>query len=270
MRQFIQRYWTALRVPAIPVVWAVMVVIGTIAGPFGTREAFGPLARMAYWAVLILAAVLVGTLGRVATQDYLNQRRYLTEAPLIALIAVALLTLPFWWITVLFIGYELAQQAVSVPTMALYILCGSFAVTTLRYAFGRPGEHPASVAQAGADGLPGPRLLARLAPEHRATLWRMQVRDHYVDVVTEAGRESLLMRFGDAMAETDGAEGWQVHRSHWVAAAAIMAVRREKGRLVLMTRDGAEVPVSRSHQPLIEARLPDMAAPGNRLPEAAQ
>jgi hypothetical protein len=292
MRRFLFQYWQALKVPAIPVVWAVMVLIGTVAGPFGTFEAFGPLARVLYWAVLVAAAVLVGALGRVMTQEYLGQRRYLSEAPLIALIAVALLTLPFWWITELFVGPDLASH-ISIETMALYILCGSVSVTTLRYAFGRPGEPPSALPEAPetSDRLAaetvapppepplGPRLLARLAPAHRAPLWRMQVRDHYVDVVTEAGSESLLMRFGDAMAEADGTEGLQVHRSHWVARAAIAGVRREKGRLALRMHDGAEVPVSRTYQPQVEVLLPDLAlseappaasAPEVRLPEAAQ
>jgi DNA-binding LytR/AlgR family response regulator len=57
------------------------------------------------------------------------------------------------------------------------------------------------------------------------------------------------MRLADAIAETEGCTGLQVHRSHWVALDHIAAARREGARGVLTLVDGREIPVSRTYVP---------------------
>lgn len=95
---------------------------------------------------------------------------------------------------------------------------------------------------------PTPRLLERLAPDQRGELLRVSVRDHYVDVVTSAGRTSLLMRFADALRELDGLDGMRVHRSHWVADRAVTEFVRARGKVFLTLRCGESIPVSRTYQ----------------------
>ena len=56
----------------------------------------------------------------------------------------------------------------------------------------------------------------------------------------------LLMRLGDAMAETDNVPGVQIHRSHWVALDGVSAVKRQSGKVMVETRAGDYLPVSRS------------------------
>ncbi len=46
----------------------------------------------------------------------------------------------------------------------------------------------------------------------------------------------------------DGVEGYATHRSHWVAASAIVGSRRDKGRVFLRLSNGSDVPVSRGYQ----------------------
>jgi DNA-binding LytR/AlgR family response regulator len=48
------------------------------------------------------------------------------------------------------------------------------------------------------------------------------------------------------LAELQGIEGAQVHRSWWVARDAVSSSRRVDGRLVLVLRNGTETPVSRT------------------------
>jgi DNA-binding LytR/AlgR family response regulator len=55
------------------------------------------------------------------------------------------------------------------------------------------------------------------------------------------------MRLADAIAELDGLEGAQTHRSWWVAKAAVADARRADGRGTLVLRNGVEAPVSRSY-----------------------
>jgi DNA-binding LytR/AlgR family response regulator len=76
----------------------------------------------------------------------------------------------------------------------------------------------------------------------------LSVRDHYVEVQTMAGRGTLLMRFGDAVAEVAPVEGAQVHRSHWVAWDRVARVVREDGRLMLEMAEGPPIPVSRNNR----------------------
>ena len=75
----------------------------------------------------------------------------------------------------------------------------------------------------------------------------MQSEDHYLRLHTSLGQELILMRLSDAVAELEGVEGAQVHRSWWVARAAIAQARRGEGRATLTLKDGSEVPVSRTY-----------------------
>lgn len=72
--------------------------------------------------------------------------------------------------------------------------------------------------------------------------------------MTSAGPSSLLMRFSDAIEETLGVPGAQVHRSHWVAWDAVTGVEREPGKLFLILTDGSRIPVSRAHRDKLEER----------------
>ena len=54
--------------------------------------------------------------------------------------------------------------------------------------------------------------------------------------------------FADAMAELDGVDGVQVHRSYWVARKAVEGAVRRNGRHYVTLIDGSEVPVSRSYR----------------------
>lgn len=96
------------------------------------------------------------------------------------------------------------------------------------------------------------RLFSRLSDKATREIYRVTVRDHHVDIFTDRGMETLLMRFADAIAELDGIKGNQVHRSHWVASDAMVKLGREKGRYYLALKGGGQVPVSRSHREKIE------------------
>jgi DNA-binding LytR/AlgR family response regulator len=106
----------------------------------------------------------------------------------------------------------------------------------------RPLETHAEIAPAR----PAP-ILARLPLKLRAaTLYAVEAEDHYIRLHTSAGSDLVLLRFSDALAELQGIEGAQVHRSWWVARDAVSSSRRVDGRLVLVLRNGTETPVSRT------------------------
>ena len=91
-----------------------------------------------------------------------------------------------------------------------------------------------------------PRLLDRLPPHLGRDLIALEMEDHYVRAHTPKGSSLLLMRMRDAVAELDGIEGSQVHRSWWVARGAVEDVRRDGRNYRLVLVGGIEAPVARS------------------------
>ena len=65
-------------------------------------------------------------------------------------------------------------------------------------------------------------------------------------VHTALGSELILLRMRDAVAELDGIDGAQVHRSWWVARDAVEDVKRDGRNLRLVLTGGLEAPVSRA------------------------
>ncbi|MEC9345835.1 MAG: LytTR family DNA-binding domain-containing protein [Pseudomonadota bacterium] len=101
------------------------------------------------------------------------------------------------------------------------------------------GEPPASAS----------RFLERLPDRLGDTIHCLQAEDHYVRVYTPAGNDLVLHRFSDAVAELDGIDGLQVHRSWWIARAAVDDVVRRERKIFLKLGNGLEVPVSRRFVP---------------------
>ncbi|NWJ26738.1 LytTR family transcriptional regulator [Rhizobium sp. Td3] len=93
--------------------------------------------------------------------------------------------------------------------------------------------------------------------QNRAELLRLSVQDHYTDVVTTRGHQLVLLPFADALREVGNAKGLQVHRSHWISDADVMSLKKQAGRLFIVTRDGSEIPVSRSYSAQALARYAD-------------
>ncbi|MEC9434305.1 MAG: LytTR family DNA-binding domain-containing protein [Pseudomonadota bacterium] len=115
-----------------------------------------------------------------------------------------------------------------------------------------PEARPAPSAAAGPgviaftpSGRPAARILRRMSHDRRGPLLRLSMNDHYVEIATEAGREMVLMRLGDAIVETAPEPGLQVHRSHWVARRALASAERSGDRVELILTNGERIPVSR-------------------------
>ena len=94
----------------------------------------------------------------------------------------------------------------------------------------------------------------RLSAKRRsARLIAVEAYDHYLRVHTDAGPELVTLRFADALVELAGAHGFRIHRSWWVAAGAIEAVRWRRGAGEARLTGGLTAPVSRAHGPALKA-----------------
>ena len=120
----------------------------------------------------------------------------------------------------------------------------SLVITALAFLIRR---HPTQThaPPAGAAAAP-PKFLSRLPAKLKgAELYAVEAEDHYLRLHTSLGQDLILMRLVDAIAELEGLEGAQTHRSWWVARDAVASVERLEGRAALTLKDGAEAPVSR-------------------------
>jgi hypothetical protein len=90
-----------------------------------------------------------------------------------------------------------------------------------------------------------PKFLERVPARLGEQVLALEAEDHYVRVHTPLGSTLILMRFADAIAEMDGADGLKTHRSWWVAKAAVRNFVNRGRRMDLVLDGGLTVPVTR-------------------------
>jgi hypothetical protein len=214
---------------------------GSVAAPLGVR--------LAYWVPLMA----VGTLWGRATAGFVIGRGWLDGRPwgqwgLITLIIAAPYVPVVWAATALVFGFPLRLSGL--PFYALPVLTVAGVVTGVNLLAGaRPRE-----THAAAESAAPPKFLTRLPLKLRgAEIFAVEAEDHYLRVHTDRGSDLILMRLSDAVAELEGLEGAQTHRSWWVAKAAVTDAERGDGRATLTLKNGVKAPVSRTYARALRA-----------------
>lgn len=241
----------AFGAPRLLILLAALVLVLGLSGPFGTFSASDTPHRFVYW-----AAVVVSTygLGRVVLR---LAARYLPAWPPPARGAAeaVICGVP---ITLLVLGLNFLTYGDSgLDPLLLWVSCtliagAAIAVVQLGGFWGPVPADQAATAEETA-GAARPAILERIPLPHRGRLMALSVADHYVEVLTDKGRALVLMRLGDAIRETAPVPGVQIHRSHWVALAAVKRVVRTEGRVAVELADGRRLPVSRGYLPAARA-----------------
>lgn len=213
----------------------------TVAGAFGTDEVpLGP--RALYWFTLMAAGTVFGSIiARFFFSDA-QRRRWPAWARVVA--ASLTMSVPFSLFVLagsrLILGADIDLDAW--PVVFLSVLTVALAITAINMLI----ESRTVVVTHAAPA--APKFLERLPLKLRgAEVWAVEAEDHYLRLHTSKGQDLILLRLADAVAELEGIEGAQVHRSWWVARDAITDARRGDGRATLTLKDGAEVPVSRTY-----------------------
>ncbi|MEO5615629.1 MAG: LytTR family DNA-binding domain-containing protein [Cypionkella sp.] len=239
--------------------WVVLILFVAMTGPFGTYAAYSFWQRLLAVTPLLLAIMLVGVAIRLVVFSTLPPWRFRWASALNAGLA-SLIIAPM---LDQFLHQIPPTDTVSYPGLGelmLLVFSLSLGLSSLRRSvasdFDPAPAAPAPAAEAAAppEAPPLPRLLQRLDVAAPGDLWSISVRDHYVDVQTSCGITSLLMRFSDAIAETDPVEGAQIHRSHWVAWEAVQVVERDGAKLFAVLAGGSRLPVSKNHREKLVAR----------------
>jgi len=216
----------------------------TMSGAFdtGTRPFH---ERLIYWLAVMGSGSAWGQLCQHLLPRWvdLHGRPWRHIAALTAVVAGPM-CLVVWGATGLFFTGEFFPLAL-LPRLVVPVLAITAAVSALIVLLGR--AVPMRTEKSLDEARPV-RFLERL-PLHlrRARLIAVQAEDHYLRVHTDHGSDLILMRLSDAVAELDGLEGAQTHRSWWVARDAVRGVSRGDGRATLVLDGGLTAPVSRSY-----------------------
>jgi hypothetical protein len=236
------------------VAWVVLSVIVSLAGPFGSYDALSLPTRALFWSVTLGAGIVIGAAIRAFVHGVLGIRDFLRGSGLIAVLVTLLFTPPLSFIASWLFPLG-AGRAPSLVEIAVFIFFVSYGVGAFRHALWESEKRRLAVAnhEDATQPLP-PRLFLRIAPAIHGQLWLISVRDHYVDVLTDLGQASLLMRFSDAVAEAHPVPGAQVHRSYWVAWEAVAQAERDGAKVYLHLANGQRVPVSRNYRGKLEER----------------
>jgi LytTr DNA-binding domain len=252
-------------------------------GPFGTYESLYTGWRLAYWVTLMLCGCLFFPVAYVVARQFLEQRGFSPwlYVPLVALVgAVPMMVVVIGVTTAMFSETMLFRfdnytrvVGISLPMVVLQHLVTEWKkqrsmLAAAAAAPGQPAEplagldvvpnvvpQPDALPQPVALAAPSVRLLARLPGRLGTDILCLQMEDHYVRVHTALGHEMLLMRMRDAIAEVDGLDGLLVHRSWWVARAAIVSSARDGKSMTLTLRNQLDVPVARDRMADLKAVL---------------
>ncbi|HEV7229605.1 LytTR family DNA-binding domain-containing protein [Brevundimonas sp.] len=226
-------------------------VVLAVMGAFETTDA--PLMqRLGYWVFVMLSGGLWGHLASRIVDRVVDmyERPWLTIALLTALITGPMCVY-VWAATGLIFEGEVYPLRV-LPQLLVPVLTITATISTLNVFLGR-GRVVQTHQRAEPQAAPA-RFLDRLPPKLcGARLIAVQAEDHYLRLHTDRGSDLILMRLTDALAELEGLEGAQTHRSWWVAKDAVRDVDRGDGRASLTLDGGLTAPVSRRHARALRA-----------------
>jgi hypothetical protein len=248
LREPIQSGWpidlSSIRRQAVVVlgIGALLAVIG----PFGTFTDLSFGSRLAYWLSAFVAGwVSSATLGALLYPRFVKWRwSYLLSGALVGLLGAIPLTAVVLALEALFRPEASSSGAV---TLYLYVISVNVPMSIAMAWSGRGerirmAERPAPDAGGGAAP-----FLKRIPSAIAGPLLALQMEDHYLRIHTAAGNDLILFRLSDALDELKGVEGARVHRSYWVARAAVVAVERVGRKTVLVLSNDLRVPVSRTY-----------------------
>jgi len=214
-----------------------------VLGPFGSYLNSGLLARIAYWTgIFVFSGVVLSTALRAAAPV---ARRFHIPIwawlPALVLVINGPLCLPSRLAAVA-IWPDIAEHVSLLEWFGQSLLIGLIASSV--FAAFRLRSPPTT--EAGETPPPDTAFLKRLPPKVGRDLVCLQMEDHYVRVHGPEGSILLLIPLRQAVAELEGVEGMQVHRSWWVAHRAVAGVINDGRNLRLRLSNGLEAPVARA------------------------
>lgn len=226
--------------------FAAVTAILAIIGPFNTQARMDFPTRLVYWAVICLAAYLIGMATSVLIGTIIFQHGWSkwVSRLLGALVAGVPIGAVIWSININLFQLDTSAKYAFVEFLG-FTTAISVLVTIIGLLLSTRHSIDADIHSSGAD--PSFVFFDRLPRFLGREIISLEAQDHYINVKTTKGTKLVLLRLGDAEKELASVPGLRVHRSWWVAVDAVEKVIRKNGRTELVLKDGSTVPVSRSH-----------------------
>lgn len=234
---------------------AVLVAIGLALGWMGPFGTYGlPLERrLLYW---VLNVPLVGLCASLTIR--LAARSSLTAHwPLGArvILGAVLAGFPATFIILGLDELVSRRRTLDLHELVEMLITISLCIALIGYPLARlsAARRMAAIVAAPPEPPAESPFLRRIPPRLGTGLLSLSAEDHYVRVTTHAGSDLVLCRLSDAVAELAPGLGERVHRSWWVAKAAVASVERQNGKISLALVNGETVPVSQSYVPALKS-----------------
>lgn len=239
-------------------IWAIATVGSTLAGPFGTFGSMTLPDRAMYWTAITTTSIVLGYVAQAIRVVLFGDRRDLICNLVFGAIGTFLIAADVFLLSRLF--HPERPEVVTFPNLLLWVGFVFFAVIAARAMLSdaisssvqSEIEEQAPQVPAPAKQIMVPRLISRLPEGRQHEVLRLSANDHFVHVMADTGEHVLRMRMRDAVAEMDEVAGSMVHRSHWVARAAIQGLRADGTKVFVVLKNGDHVPVSRNYRPKVE------------------
>lgn len=233
---------------ARPTPWVIFLaalLICVFSGPFGTFSSLSCSFRSLYWGLIVLGsgAMAVWAHALVSGQGWRSVSRLATVSAVYGGLTALL---------VIGVSLLLLTPIGQYPTHATLIYY-SFPSAAVSFFLCRLLMHQHAATPDAADR---PALFDRLQTHTKAqAILSLTAKNHYVEVTTDLGSELCLIRLRDAITEVHGLEGFQIHRSHWVAESAVAQIVRQDGSVSVELTNGDSLPISQSRLAEFEAFL---------------
>lgn len=244
---------------------AVMIAVGialAIIGPFGSFSDASFADRLLYWMPAAFGGYLIVRPFVIAAAMTADALRLPTGPALAAGVFVAAVPMTFFirWLN----GNALGRLPDFDGWLQLYVQIALIgAIVTLLFwlmenrsrddAAPTPRVAPTPAASPPAPAEAGERFFERLPAHLGRELIALEMEDHYLRAHTAAGNTLILLRLRDAITELGSVDGLQVHRSWWVARAAVDGSSVDGRNVRLKLRNGLDVPVARNSVPALRA-----------------
>lgn len=262
---FLSRRWIAelLLIGALGLVIGYLGPLGTFALPLGERLAAWLLLGFAGYALFRPIPIVLPWLSR-----RIGLSQPIMAALLMLVPSVPVTVIVCWTLTVSDAAHPLDMRRLAQIYGQTWLM-GGLTYTLFILAFrGRGPTGPTGIVSVdaieGADAIAGAalssdaastRLSRRLSPGFGPVI-ALKAEDHYVRVIGPERSVLLLMRLGDAVEEMDDVPGLVVHRSWWVAQAALASVEPRGRGAMLALSNGLAVPVARDRLAALRSRMP--------------
>jgi hypothetical protein len=213
--------------------------------PMPLIGAMAPIFKTVLWAKLIV--LLFATYYLLV---WVLRKRVIISPLLLAAGAVVLTAVANWF-TGFMLNAQLPLTEAVFLAISVWVVCLLIEMIFVTANGPRLFATPVPSAPAAAPAEPPAAMPDLIIASERfdpAQISHITSEEHYLRIVLKGGTRHLRWHIADVEAQLPPALGLRVHRSHWVARAAVQGVERADPSMRLVLGCGAKIPVARGRQ----------------------